>query len=188
MISFLCLSGLRFPLSGFLPLATCHLSLVTLRVQVRAASGPGRCSEFFDPKVRGNPRPIEFGEESPDTTGQDAAQASPQARAARVKACPTDSVTENKLLRRCDGGRGDARVETPAVRRRLPRRAARVKRWSKSPPRHAQAGRHEKPRPVQGKIGGWAARPTATGMLHLPSLLAGEERRAGASRRERNDD
>ena len=47
----------------------------------------------------------------------------------------------------------------------------RVKRWGKSPPRHARAGRHEKPLPVQGKIGGWAARPTATGMLHPPRLM-----------------
>ncbi len=46
----------------------------------------------------------------------------------------------------------------------------RVKRWGKSPPRRRRRRRHEKPRPVQGKIGGWAARPIATGMPHPPSL------------------
>jgi hypothetical protein len=46
---------------------------------------------------------------------------------------------------------------------------ARVKRWGKSPPRQRRRWRHEKPRPVQGKIGGWVARPIATGMPHPAS-------------------
>jgi len=60
----------------------------------------------------------------------------------------------------------------------------RVKRWGKSPPRQRRRWRHEKPLPVQGKIGGWTARPIATGMPHPPALRASEatEGRSAARR------
>ena len=51
----------------------------------------------------------------------------------------------------------------------------RVKRWGKSPPRRQRCRRHEKPRPVQGKIGGWAARPIAAGMPHPRGLARGTQ-------------
>ena len=70
-------------------------------------------------------------------------------------------------------------------------RAVRVKRWGKSPPRQRRRWRHEKPRPVQGKIGDWAARPIATGMSHPFSPGASRRRRAdesAARQTERNND
>lgn len=61
---------------------------------------------------------------------------------------------------------------------------ARVKRWGKSPPRQRRRWRHEKPRPVQGKIGGWTARPIATGMPHPASPCEARRKpgKAGLSR------
>ena len=122
---------------------------------------------FFDPKVRGDPRPMETwrGKSGHHRAG---CRASFTASAGGTRqGVSTDSVTENKPLRetRVAGASGDGDI---AADSRIATRAARVKRWSKSPPRQRQRWRHEKPRPVQGKIGGWAARPTATGMLHPP--------------------
>ena len=57
----------------------------------------------------------------------------------------------------------------------------RVKRWGKSPPRQRRRWRHEKPLPVQGKIGGWTARPIATGMPHPSPLTRKRELRRGRS-------
>ena len=78
--------------------------------------GPGRRSGFFDPKARVTPcRYLNFGEESPDTTGQDAAQGSLQARAPRFK--PWRRIVSQKIYRRAGN------------------RQVRAKRWGKSPPR-----------------------------------------------------
>lgn len=118
--------------------------------------GPDSRSEFFDPKARVMPRRPEFGEESPDTIGQDAARGQPSAGTA-FQGVVTDSVTEN--------------IPPRSTRRKAGSIRVRVKRWGKSPPRRARAGRHEKPLPVQGKIGDWAARPIVSGMPHPASLL-----------------
>ena len=79
-------------------------------------------------------------------------------------------------LRRKRGRRASRRVDGKCHRKHTAppwlgspgRGGARVKRWGKSPPRRRQRRRHDKPLPVQGKIGGWTARPIATGMLHSP--------------------
>lgn len=92
------------------------------------------------------------GEESPDTTGHDAARASPQVRAPCLKAW------RRKVLQKLKPPAGD-----------LGFHPARVKRWGKSPPRRKQWRRHEKPHRVQGKIGNWAARPIVAGMPHPAS-------------------
>jgi len=83
----------------------------------------------------------------------------------------------HKLHRQC-GRRVSRRVDGKCHRKHTARfdspqgdsPRARVKRWGKSPPRRRRRRRHEKPHPVQGKIGGWVARPSATGMPHPPSL------------------
>jgi hypothetical protein len=118
--------------------------------------GPGRRSEFFTSQGAVDRRARQsLGEESPDTTGQDAARAARQVRAPRFKA--RRRTVSQKINRPFDSPQGGSlRV--------------RVKRWGKSPPRRRQRRRHEKPRPVQGKIGGWAARPIAAGMPHPASL------------------
>ena len=61
--------------------------------------------------------------------------------------------------------RGDGTV-SQRIYRRAGNRAVRVKRWGKSPPRPSRDGWQDKPLPVQGKIGGWVARPIAAGMSH----------------------
>ena len=99
-----------------------------------------------------------FGEESPDTAGQDAARGASQVRAPRFKARRRTVSQKIKPPSWISGSN-------------LNFGKVRVKRWSKSPPRHQQWWRHEKPLPVQGKIGGWTARPIAAGMPH-PSLHA----------------
>jgi len=82
-----------------------------------------------------------------------------------------------RASRRVDGQCHRKQTACSTAARRLAQ--ARVKRWGKSPPRRRQRRRHEKPLPVQGKIGGWTARPIATGMLHSPaSAQAGEGGRA----------
>ena len=132
------------------------------------ALGPGRRSEFFDPKVRVMPRPIEVrrGKSGHRRAG---CRASFTASAgATFQGVATDSVTEN----------------IPPVRFAARRRArARVKRWGKSPPRRRRRRRHEKPLPVQGKIGGWAARPIATGMPHPAAPRAAWRKPGGAGLR-----
>ena len=143
------------------------------------ALGPGRRSEFFDPKVRAKPAPVLESSERKVRT--------PQGR------------MPHELHRKC-GRRASRRVDGQCHRKQVALlRSAKaelrrviVKRWSKSPPRRRRRRRHEKPLPVQGKIGGWAARPIATGMLHPPSLRrsAPELRRTSPPRGgfERNDD
>ena len=129
------------------------------------ALGPGRRSEFFDPKVWGNPRPIEVrrGKSGHRRAGCHA-RFTASVGGARQGAS-TESVTENRQLLKIG----------------KPNRTGMVKRWGKSPPRRRRRRRHEKPLPVQGKIGGWAARPIATGMLQPASLAqassAGQVRR-----------
>lgn len=122
------------------------------------ALGPGRRSEFFDPKVRAKPAPVLESSERKVRT--------PQGR------------MPHELHRKC-GRRASRRVDGQCHRKQVALlRSAKaelrrviVKRWSKSPPRRRRRRRHEKPLPVQGKIGGWAARPIATGMPHPPMLL-----------------
>ena len=137
------------------------------------ALGPGRRSKFFDPKARVTPRPIEVWR---GKSGHRRAGCCPSRKAragAAGQAAATESVTENKPPGGPLGGR-----------------QARVKRWGKSPPRPPRGGRHEKPLPVQDKIGDWTARPIVSGMSHPSAaerLRRAEGGRAGPKGRERND-
>ena len=139
------------------------------------ALGPGRCSEFFDPKARVTPRPIiRRGKSGHHRAG---CCASCKARAgAAFQSAVTDSVTEN--------------IPPGSTRRKVSSLRVRVKRWGKSPPRQRRRWRHEKPRLVQGKIGDWAARPIVAGMPHPPSLAQASFGGHGPSQdeRERNND
>ena len=118
------------------------------------ALGPGRRSKFFDPKARVTPRPIEVWRGKSGHRRAGCCTSRKASAGAAGQAAATDSVTENKP----PGGPSE-----PA--------RARVKRWGKSPPRPPRGGRHEKPLPVQDKIGDWAARPIVSGMSH-PSVAA----------------
>ena len=71
----------------------------------------------------------------------------------------------NLKRRRRVSKRGNGTV-SQRIYRRAGNRAVRVKRWGKSPPRSPRGGWQDKPLPVQGKIGGWVARPIAAGMSH----------------------
>jgi len=95
-----------------------------------------------------------------------------QARAARVKA------RRRKVSQKTNRPPSLGSVEPWWVR---------VKRWGKSPPRRRQRRRHDKPLPVQGKIGGWAARPIATGMPHPPALAGASARAEGGHVRREAD-
>ncbi len=140
------------------------------------ALGLGRCSEFFDPKARVTPRPI-TSERKVRT---------PQGRTLRQ----LQGERRRRVSRRGDGQchrKQTARSEPPqggSV-------GVRVKRWGKSPPRQRRRWWQEKPRLVQGKIGGWAARPIAAGMPHgaqaprpckRPREMTTEPRLAGGNR------
>ena len=178
----------RLPPRNQKPPSPYLLPLRPRRLPVPMASGPGRCSEFFDPKVRGNPPPIAIlrGKSGHHRAG---CRASFTASAGgTLQGGSTDSVTEN--IPPDESSRFEVGVEEQSLLPGLVPDScpARVKRWSKSPPRFARAGRHEKPHPVQGKIGGWTARPIATGMLHPPALFGATEGETGASPFERNDD
>jgi hypothetical protein len=114
------------------------LPLRPRRLPVRLASGPGRCSAFFDPKVRGNPRPIvtRRGKSGHHRAG---CRASFTASAGGMRqGMLTDSVTENRppLERRGTRAGGGGAIPRPATLSLDPP-PARVKRWGKSPPRPA---------------------------------------------------
>jgi len=134
------------------------------------------------PAVRGNPDPgRRFGEESPDTLGQDSRQETlsrrhgwPQGR--RPEALPFkpghggSSRRDGQCHRENTASSGISNLRFEMAE------AARVKRWGKSPPRRQRCRWQGKPNPVQDKIGDWAARPTVPGMSHPASAGRPRER------------
>ena len=123
------------------------------------AARPGRSLRFQDSgRAEGRSR-RKPGEESPNSTGRDAAQPRFRrgyARETGPRGPSTDSATENIPPNR---GR-----KTGVVR---------VKRWGKSPPRFVQTKRHGKPRREQGQIGDpGAARSGFAQAERVPGMAA----------------
>ena len=129
--------------------------------------GPGRRSEFFDPKARAKPAPVLESSERKVRTPQGRMPHELDRKCGRRASRRGDGQCHRKQTARFDSPQGGSL-------------RARVKRWGKSPPRRRRRRRHEKPRSVQGKIGDWAARPIVTGMSQPAKL-----KRAKAGRRRR---
>ena len=141
------------------------------------------------PTARVMPRPVRphsgvtrvcrrFGEESPDTVGQDSRQETLTRRSGRPQGRRPESLPlkpgRGGSSRR-DGSCHREYTAACAIADSKPgiEQAVRVKRWGKSPPRRQRCRRQGKPNPVQDKIGDWTARPRVPGMSHPPALACG---------------